>query len=490
MAEKLFILDTNVLLEDPKALSSFGAVRIGIPIIIFEELDHMKSEPSFRGRNAREVIRIFDQLRTLGNLKDGVQLENGAIVQILFAENSKDQILLERHENNADNKILLIAKLYQQKGYDIEFFSRDINLRIKADLLNIKASDYKTELIDEKTIYRGWRILQVSPTQFKKELPDDLREVHKENPFKTNEFVILKSGSSEHNLKLFRYTGNSQFKLVEAPDLKWSLHPRNIQQKMALDILFDDSIQLVSLMGPAGTGKTFLTLVAALHEILVNEHFEKVLITRPVVPLGPDIGFLPGDIREKLHIWMQPIYDNMDYILHSAGKSQELGVYREPKFEKAFYEHKKYHGKDRYKDKYEHREKRERYKSDKYEYKKHKNFLDQGLPDLDNLIEENKVSMEAITYMRGRSIPYQFIIIDEVQNLTPHEVKTLISRVGEGSKIVLTGDPYQIDAAHLDFNNNGLIVTNERFKGQPIFASVFLEITERSELSRLAAELL
>lgn len=464
MAEKLFIFDTSVLLEDPKVLYAFGPVRIGIPIISFEELDHIKNETSIRGKNAREVIRTFDNLREFGNLKKGIELENGAIVQVLFIENSQNQILLERHgENSADNKILAITKHYQQKGYDIEFFSKDINLRIKADLLGIKAHAYRIERIDEKTIYKGWRILQVSPTQFKKEMPDDLRETNKEKPFNINEFVVLKTSSNEYNLKLYRYIGNNQFKLVGIPDLKWSLQARNIQQKMALDILFDDSIQLVALIGPAGTGKTFLTLVAALHEVLINEHFEKILITRPIVPLGADIGYLPGDIREKLHIWMQPIYDNMDYISHSAHKAQELGIYREPN----------YH--DKHNKSYDKRKK----------YKKN-----QELPSLDNLIAENKVSMEAITYMRGRSIPYQFIIIDEVQNLTPHEVKTLISRVGEGSKIILTGDPYQIDSAHLAFDNNGLIVTNERFKGQSIFASVFLEMTERSDLSRLAAKLL
>ena len=276
---------------------------------------------------------------------------------------------------------------------------------------------------------------------------------------------MIQSPHNPFNMRLFRYIGSDTFRSVTAPELKWSLLPRNIQQRMALDLLFDDAIKLITLIGPAGTGKTFLALVAALHEVLLYENYEKILITRPVIPLGPDIGYLPGDVREKLLTWMQPIYDNMDFIIHASHTTQKgLGIYRE--------------------------EEESHYMQARNKYKKRKVTRESTLPTLDELIARHKVSLEAITYMRGRSIPYQFIIIDEVQNLTPHEIKTLISRVGEGSKVVLTGDPYQIDAHHLDFSNNGLVVTSERFKGQSLFGTVFLETTERSELSRLAATLL
>jgi PhoH-like ATPase len=461
-SQKLIILDTNVLIEDANALMSFENEIVGIPIMVLEELDRIKNEASFRGRNAREAIRVLDNLRSKGNLREGVRLDNGTEVRILFPEG---QALLEMTvaEREVDNKILALCQHMQSKGFDVELVSKDINLRVKADALGIPARDYLPEAVDETSIYRGWTTIETSAFQLKKDMPDQLMQVHKEHPFVINEFIILQSAHNPFNVRLFRYLGNDQFKHVQAPELKWSLQPRNIQQRMALDLLFDNAIKLVTLVGPAGTGKTFLALVAALHEVLIYENFEKILVTRPVIPLGPDIGYLPGDVREKLLSWMQPIYDNMDFIVHAAHATQkELGIYRET-------EYKGY---------------------EQGRFRRRKAAREGGLPSLEELIARHKMSLEAITYMRGRSIPYQFIIIDEVQNLTTHEVKTLISRVGEGSKVILTGDPYQIDAHHLDFSNNGLVVTTQRFKGQSLFGTVFLETTERSELSRLAATLL
>lgn len=452
------ILDTNVFIENPNALEGFENQHIVIPIVVLEELDHLKTESSFRGRNAREAIRALDALRSEGTLKDGVQLHNGSTVKVIFPP-TDSFFQKELHERSADNEILNTAKSMQERGLTIELITKDINLRVKADALGIPAHDYRANLVNEATIYRGWRILETSAYQLKKDTPEILLEAHKEHPFVINEFAILQSMHNAFNARAFRYRGGDKFQAVHTPDLKWSLQPRNIQQRMAFDLLFDESIKLITLIGSAGTGKTFLALVAALHEVLIYENYEKVLITRPVIPLGPDIGYLPGDVREKLFIWMQPIYDNMDFIVHASHATQKhVGLYKE--------------------------------EPDKSKYKKRKLARESSLPTLDELIARHKVSLEAITYMRGRSIPYQFIIIDEAQNLTPHEVKTLISRVGEGSKVILTGDPYQIDAPHLDFSNNGLVVTTERFKGQSIFGTVFLETTERSELSRLAATLL
>ena len=231
---------------------------------------------------------------------------------------------------------------------------------------------------------------------------------------------------------------------------------------MALDLLFDDNVQFVTLFGPAGTGKTFLALLAGLHKVLVEDAYEKILVSRPVVPLGRDIGYLPGTIEEKLRSWMLPIYDNMEFIVHSVHSGRHV--------EEVGHEQ-------------ENNNKRKK-------KKRHDSREATGLRPLDELTHHGKLSLEAITYMRGRSIPYQFILIDEVQNLTPHEVKTLISRAGTGSKIILAGDPYQIDSPYLDFSSNGLVVTSERFKGQPVFGTVYLETSERSELSKLAGELL
>jgi PhoH-like ATPase len=456
--EKMYVLDTSVLLEDANVVHAFPHQHIGIPIMVLEELDRIKSEPSYRGRNAREVIRIFDALRGQGSLRDGVALDNGATLQVLVPQQNGKTYTLGQSGQDVDNMILGTALMMRDQGWDVELLSKDINLRVKADVMGVKSADYKADIVNEQTVYKGYTTLEVSPTQLRKDMPDDLREAHKQHPFTPNEFVMLHSGSNMYNVRLFRYIGNNQFKPVEGVDLKWSLQPRNIQQRMALDLLFDPDIKLVTLIGPAGTGKTFLALVAALHEVLIKEAYEKILVTRPIVPLGHDIGYLPGDVREKIQMWMQPIYDNMDYIVHAAHASErQMGVYHDEGFEHRKGKHRRQDG---------------------------------SLPTLDELINAHRVSMEAITYMRGRSIPYQFIIIDEVQNLTPHEVKTLISRVGEGSKVVLTGDQYQIDAHHLDFSNNGLVVTSERFKGQHLFGTMFLETTERSELSRLAAQLL
>lgn len=465
---KLIILDTNVFIEDANALMAFEKEQIGIPIVVLEELDHLKTEASFRGRNAREAIRVLDALRGEGSLQKGIQLPNGSTVKVLFPEQDH-AFQTKMPEKSADNEILEIASSMQRKGFKVELISKDINMRVKADALGILARDYNANLVNEGTVYRGWITIETSASQLKKDIPDILLETHKEHPFTINEFIVIQSMHNTFNARLFRYHGNNKFQSIQAPDLKWSLQPRNIQQRMALDLLFDDTIKLVTLIGSAGTGKTFLALVAALHEVLLYHNYEKVLITRPVIPLGPDIGYLPGDIREKLFTWMQPIYDNMDFIVHAShatqrqlGYKESLGIYKEE----------------------------DSHSQDKNKYKKRKAARESDLPTLDQLIVRQKISLEAITYMRGRSIPYQFILIDEAQNLTPHEVKTLVSRVGEGSKVVLTGDPFQIDAPHLDFSNNGLVVATERFKGQSLFGTVFLESTERSELSRLAATLL
>jgi PhoH-like ATPase len=254
---------------------------------------------------------------------------------------------------------------------------------------------------------------------------------------------------------------------VHEPLLKWPLKARNPQQLMALDLLLDNTIQFVTLFGPAGTGKTFLALLAGLHKVLVEDEYEKLLISRPVVPLGRDIGYLPGTVEEKLHSWMLPIYDNMEFIMHSSQVGQHFEELEGDRYERR----KGKKGGDR--------------------RDKHQRPSNGGsLRPMDDLVKHGKLSLEAITYMRGRSIPYQYILIDEVQNLTPHEVKTLVSRVGEGSKIILAGDPYQIDSPYLDFISNGLVVTSERFRGQRVFGTVYLKTSERSELSKLVTELL
>lgn len=297
----------------------------------------------------------------------------------------------------------------------------------------------------------------------KRDFPTILDKLVDEKKLAINEFVLVTSQHNPYNYRVFRYLGGRHFRIVHEPLLKWPLKARNPQQLMALDLLLDNSIQFVTLFGPAGTGKTFLALLAGLHKTLVEDEYEKILVSRPVVPLGKDIGYLPGTVEEKLHSWMLPIYDNMEFILHSS----QVGQHYE--------ELEGGHGK----------------KSKKGQKGHDKQRPSNGsLRPMDDLVKQGKLSLEAITYMRGRSIPYQFILIDEVQNLTPHEVKTLVSRVGEGSKIILAGDPYQIDSPYLDFISNGLVVVSERFRGQRVFGTVYLQTSERSELSKLVTELL
>lgn len=463
--KKIYILDTNVLLHDPEAIFSFEKSNVGIPVTVLEELDHFKSESTQRGRNTRESIRNLDLLRQRGSLREGVNLDNGGHLKVVFLP---ERTYLEGalDLDDPDNKILMTALSLKEQGYIVEFISKDLNMRVKADVLGLPAFDYLTDTIDKTEFYKGWSVAQVPSVQLKKEIPDELLHLAESKTLTLNEFVIVESQHNPYNNRIFRYLGGTQFKPIYAPHFNWPISPRNVQQLMALDLLLDDSIQLVTMLGPAGTGKTFLALVAALHKVLIEHAYSKLLVSRPVIPLGPDIGYLPGDIREKMHSWMQPVYDNMEFIVHTANASRAAGIYH---------------------DESEENKKREAFVKGK-DKKAHKDK--QALLALDDLIDKKVISLEAITYMRGRSIPYQYILIDEVQNLTPHEVKTLVSRVGEGSKIILAGDPYQIDSPYLDFSSNGLTVVSQKFRGQALFGNVFLETSERSELSKLAAELL
>ncbi|HLJ30984.1 MAG TPA: PhoH family protein [Candidatus Babeliales bacterium] len=461
--KKIFILDTNVLIHDPKAMFSFTGAHVGIPANVLEELDQFKGEGTERGRNSRQAIRYLDELREKGSLRKGVALEDGGILQILFYDESDLKKTPLIRSASGDNAILLTALAKQQEGYEVIFISKDLNARVKADAIGLETEDYSKETVSEKEFYQGWVKLSVPAVELKREFPTQLMALAKEKAIMPNEFVLVESNHNPHNSRVFRYLGNEKFKPLLNPNLNWSLQARNPQQLMALELLLDSSIQFACLFGPAGTGKTFLALLAGLHSLFVNKNYDRMIISRPVVPLGRDIGFLPGTVQEKLQSWMMPIYDNMQYILHTINKTSQFQE----------------------KDANEDFGKKSKNKHNHHKHKKHNHGI-----TFEDLIHQGKISLEAITYMRGRTIPYQLILIDEAQNLTPHEIKTLVTRVGEGSKIILTGDPYQIDSPYLDFSSNGLVVASERFKGQSLFGSVFLPVSERSELSRLAGELL
>jgi PhoH-like ATPase len=465
VAQKLFILDTNVLVHDPHALEAFDGALIGIPLVVLEELDRFKHEGTDRGRNSREAIRFLDGLRQMGSLRDGVVLKNKSTVRILFPPTVEKGVVpvLDGMATN-DNTILLIAYAYQKLGFTVVFISKDLNARVKADSLGLATEDYQKESVSPEEFYHGWIKISVSANDLRPTTPTILLTIIKD--LAPNQFVLLESNNNPHNFRVFRYLGNKKFKPISDMQMRWPLRARNAGQMMALDLLLDPEIELVCLFGPAGTGKTFLALLAGLYKVLVEQEYEKMLVSRPVIPLGRDLGYLPGTLEEKLYSWMLPIYDNVQFIAHATKIEQHVQHVAQE----------------------QHRKDRPRHK------KRHKEIVagEEHRPQvtLDDLIKKNKISLEPITYMRGRSIPYQYIFVDEVQNLTPHEVKTLVTRVGQGSKIVLAGDPYQIDSPYLDFASNGLVNTSERFKGQEIFGSVFLTKSERSELSELASKLL
>lgn len=469
---RIYLLDTNVLVYDPHAFFSFADTEIALPSVVLEELDSFKREGTDRGRNTREAVRVLDGLRDKGSLKDGVKLDNGTIIRVVFLPGDKITTFPFQLQL-ADNEILLEALALKSEGYDVVFISKDLNARVKADALGIASEDYIKEHITIDEFYKGWVRVPVAAVELKDDNPKILRDLAKDADLAVNEFVILESQHNAYNYRVFRYLGGDRFRAIKAPMLRWPLKPRNAQQLMAMDLLLDDAIKLVTFFGPAGTGKTFLALLIGLHKVLVEDAYEKMLIARPVVPLGRDIGYLPGDLQEKLYSWMLPVYDNMDFITHSATMGRHLSEIEDE--DEQHYnqhnQHNQHNGKKKGPGKKAHKKKG-------------------GIAPLDELIKRGKISLEAITYMRGRSIPYQYILIDEVQNLTPHEVKTLVTRVGEGSKIILAGDPYQIDSPYLDFASNGLVIASQRFKGQSLFGSVYLETSERSELSKLASELL
>jgi len=430
---KTFVIDTNVFIHRPDAILSFRDNEIVVPLWVLEELDNLKKSREERGRNARESIRLLDELSRHGDLKEGVKMENGSILRVWISNTGNlESIPVDLETDKNDNKILLAAYTLQQEGKRVFFVSKDISARLKATALGIKAVDYEKQKVNIDALYKGYTEMDVGQ--------DSLQELKSSGaiPWNArlvpNEFVVLREAKSGE-AALSRYSDSDSYLQFVAPiDGVCGIRPLNRNQEMALNLLMDDSISLVTLVGKAGTGKTLLALAAGLNKALTEDRFSRVLLARPIIPMGKDIGYLPGDKIDKLSNWMQPVYDNLEYILSVDRKLRDLTV--------------------------------------------------------DQLINRRLIEIEALTYIRGRSLPNQFIIIDEAQNLSPHEVKTIVSRAGTGTKVVLTGDPYQIDTPYLDSNSNGLTFLVEAFKGQKPFGHITLEKSERSPLAELAAELL
>jgi len=447
------ILDTNILLLDPNAYLKFPNKHIIIPLIVIEELDSFKREMTSIGKAAREIIRAIDLLRTRGKLTEGVKLENSSILQVFILENLEE--LPEGLDRVIKDNYLLSTGIKLKKVYNkkVTIITKDADLRIKADVLGIHAEDYNTNHSDTiEKLYTGERIIQTTEEWIDKFYHNEelIWNVEKPNfaldyiePIVVNEYITLKS---ERKSALAR--AHKSGRLIHIKEKKiLNITPKNREQRFTIDALLDPEIQLVTIAGRAGTGKTLLALAAGLYQVLENQLYKKLLVARPVIPMGRDIGFLPGELEEKIKPWMQPIYDNLEFLLENDENEE---IYQKEKIDK----------------------KRDIHTT------------------LDYLKQMGILDVEPLTYIRGRSIPRQFIIIDEAQNLSPHEAKTIITRAGIGTKIVLTGDYYQIDHPYLNLYTNGISYTFNKMMGQPIFAHVTLEKGERSELAELASKLM
>jgi len=447
---KTFVLDTNVLLHDPLSMFQFADNVVVVPIIVLEEIDQFKKELSDRGRSAREVCRRLDDLRKQGHhLANGVTLPSGGELRVVLGSHEAPPVL--RNSHSADNMILGVAlQLAKEAASMVILVTKDVNLRIRADALGLTAEDYDVEQITIEELYPGYAELQVSAQAIASFYQDGrlsietLRAQAEALPAQlyNNEYVLLKNreGGPQTALGRLDLTGGMVLPIRKLREGCWGIRPRNKEQHFALDLLLNDDIKLVTLVGKAGTGKTLLAIAAGLQKVAEEKVFHKLLVSRPIFPLGRDIGYLPGTVEEKLNPWMQPIYDNVEFLLGLSGSAST---------------------KDR-----------------------------RGAHSHQDLVDMGFLAIEPLTYIRGRSIPNQFMIVDEAQNLTPHEVKTIITRVGENTKIVLTGDPYQIDNPYVDATNNGMTTVVERFKGQGIAGTVSLFKGERSALAELASNVL
>ncbi|RWR12390.1 PhoH family protein [Siminovitchia fortis] len=441
---KIYVLDTNVLLQDPNAVFSFQDNEIVIPAVVLEELDSKKRYMNEIGRNARHVSKLIDGFRLTGKLHERIALENGGTLRIELNHRSFHQLQEIFLEKTNDNRILAVAKNIameeekKENGKPVIIVSKDALLRVKADALGLQAEDFLSDrVVEVDHLYTGTQeiFINIDLLRIFYETGEiSCLDIANGKPMHPNQFIVMKDelGSSSSGLGIVDETGTMIKKLITHFDSIWGIKPRNVQQTMAAELLFRQDIQLVTMIGKAGTGKTLLALAAGLMQTEDMKKYKKLLVARPIVPVGKDIGYLPGEKQEKLRPWMQPIYDNLEYLFNTK-KPGELDSI---------------------------------------------------------LVGMGSIEVEALTYIRGRSIPKQFIIIDEAQNLTKHEVKTILTRVGEGSKIVLMGDPQQIDHPYLDEFNNGLTYVLEKFKGQSAAGHIKLVKGERSDLAQLAADIL
>jgi len=438
---KNYILDTNILLHDPNSLLSFEENNVLIPIEVIEEIDRFKRESTELGQNARAVSRMLDGYRGEGSLSEGVKLPTGGKLRIPVRKKSLTNGNGNGHGKNGtsvDNQILTLAKEIQkaQPKNPTILVSKDINLRIKADALGLEAEDYENDRVFIKDLYTGMIELSVSPEKMATFRANGELEVNGGKQYFPNEYCTLIDEANPKKAALTKVdaTGAKLIPIIDCREGVWGIKPRNREQHFAFDALLDDRVKLVTLMGKAGTGKTLMAMAAGLKRTVLDREFRRLVVARPTISMGKELGFLPGSLEEKLAPWMQPIHDALEML-------SDLNM-----------------GHD------------------------HRRSTD--------LMRSGSIVVEALSYIRGRSIANQFMIIDEAQNLTPLEVKTIVTRVGHSTKIVFTGDPYQIDNPYVDSSSNGFNYVVSRFRDQAVAAHIELQKGERSELAELAANIL
>jgi PhoH-like ATPase len=437
--KKIFVLDTSVILYNHNAIRSFGENDVAIPITVLEELDNFKKGNDIKNFEAREFIRIIDSLSSNYTLQDWIPIDGhgmGKFKVVLFERSDPDARKIFG-EDKPDHRILNATILLQQQNPNtrVVLVTKDINLRLKAKSLKILAEDYETGKIkDIESLYTGKSLIENLPGSVIDKIYQEgfcsPEEIGIKDPYPNHYFILRNSKSSA----LTFY--NPVSKRIERIEKRgaYRINPRNAEQVFALHAIMNPEVRLVSISGIAGTGKTLLTLAGALEQ---KRNYKQIYLSRPIVPLSnKDIGYLPGDIKSKINPYMEPLFDNLKMIQHQ------------------------YDEKDK-------------------EYKA-----------ITEAVENEKLVISPLAYIRGRSLSNIFFIVDEAQNLTPHEVKTIITRAGEGTKIVFTGDIYQIDTPYLDAESNGLSVMIDKIKNHPIYAHIRLEKGERSELANLAGELL
>ena len=444
--KKIFILDTNVLIHDPEAMFSFDDNDVYLPIYVIEEIDKLKEYNDRVGKSARETSRNIEKLRKEEknsnlSLLEGLKNSTGGTFRIVLGENDSVNIPDSLNKNLTDNKIIgqALRIKNENKKRKVILVSKDMNVRIKANVLGMETVDYVKDQIDINQLYEGWKEIEISNDLFslvEKAPIINWDLVLKEEP-KANELIRFKNSNKEI-LTIYKKEREKLEKQVFADTKVWGVFARNTEQKQAMELLMDERIKLVTLVGKAGTGKTLLAIATALEQVVERKLYKKIFIARPIVPMGNDIGFLPGTEKEKMQPWMLPIYDNIEFLASNKGQTSS-------------------------------------------------NEAEKVVAGLESL---GLLKVEPLTYIRGRSIPQGFIIIDEAQNLTPHEVKTIITRVGKDTKIVFTGDPDQIDNPYLDANSNGLAYIAEKMKNEILVGHIRLVKGERSEISELASRLL